>query len=165
MKRLSKRMRLGVFVAMVLAGSTFLAQQPVQQCAADTQVPDLIIQRIYLIKPIHECNVVVVVKNRGPGRVPNFVWTDHKPKSAGVYLYINGRGWGGASIWKFDPFKKLQTPGGTAEYISKLTISGPATVKAVVDMWDNVKETNNNNNFLVKRFEEGDCDALVPEIY
>lgn len=158
-------MGLGVFVTVVLTGAAFFAQEPVKQCAAAPQVPDLIIENIYLVKPINKCRVVVVVKNRGTGRVPNFVWTDHNPKSAGVYLYINGKGWGGASIWKFDSFKKLQPPGGTAEYVSNLTVSGDATVTAVVDFWNTVKETNNNNNSLTKRFHKEDCDSLVPQIF
>jgi len=111
-------------------------------------LPDLVIKNITLNR---NCQVVVTVKNNGPGKVPDTVWTHHHPKSAGVYLYINGNEWGGASIWLFDPMKNLQSPGGIATYISKLKVSGLATITAKVDLWNVVKETNEYNNKKMKR--------------
>ena len=164
MKRSTQCMGLGLFVTVVLTGASFLAQQPVQQCAAYNPFgPDLIIQEIFLVKYTSngDCYVAVKVKNRGPGRVPDFVWTDHNPKSAGVYLYRNGIGWGGAAIWQFDPERHLQKPGGMSIFESKLKVSGSATVKAVVDLWETVLETRDNNNSRTKAFKEGDCDSTT----
>src|SRR4030043_579174 len=107
MKRLVGVMGLIVFLTVVLTAGVLFAQQPAGK------LPDFTIEKIYLTK---DCMVAVVVKNLGPGPVPDEVWTVHKPKSAGVYLYKNGTGWGGASIWKFDPTKNLKNPGGTATY-------------------------------------------------
>ncbi len=152
MKRSAKLMGLVVFLAVVLTGVTLFAQQPGRKggttAPAVGRLPDLTVERIYLVK---DCRVAVRVKNLGPGIVPDEVWTVHTPKSAGVYFYINGKGWGGASIWKFDPTKKLQKPGGTATYVSKSKVSGSATIKTVVDLWNVVTEKNENNNSLEKK--------------
>ena len=71
--------------------------------------PDLTILKITLDR---NCNLAVVVRNNGPGPLPDFVYTNHHPKSAGVFVWINGKSWGGRSIWKFDTARKLQKPGG-----------------------------------------------------
>lgn len=97
------------------------------------------------------CHLVVVVRNNGPGPLPDYVYTKHHSKSAGVYVYIDGKKWGGQSIWKFDPTKKLQKPGGQAIYTSKYKVGPPVSVKAVVDMWNDVKEANERNNTLIRK--------------
>jgi hypothetical protein len=128
-----------VFLAVVLAAGVIFAQQPA------AKLPDFTIDKIYLTK---DCMVAVVVKNLGPGPVPDAVWTVHTPKSASVYLYKNGTGWGGATIWLFDPAKNLKAPGGTATYTSTLKVTGAAAIKAVVDLWNVVPEANEGNNSL-----------------
>jgi len=153
MKRSAFVMGLVFCLAVVLAAGSIFAQQKAGR------LPDFKIEKIYLTK---DCRVAVVVKNLGPGYVPDDVWTVHHPKSAGVYLYRNGTGWGGGSIWKFDPAKNLQKPGGTATYVSKLKVSGTAAIKAVVDLWDVVTEANENNNKVEKKLTcklppEGKC--------
>jgi len=148
MKKLAVVMGLVVLFAGVLAAGTLSAREPVTKGGATApqgRLPDFTIDKIYLTK---DCRVAVVVKNLGPGVVPDEVWTVHTPKSAGVYLYRNGTGWGGASIWKFDPAKHLKSPGGTATYVSTLKVTGAAAIKAVVDLWDVVAEANEGNNSL-----------------
>jgi len=110
--------------------------------------PDLVIRNILLDR---SCNVVVQVRNIGRGKVPNKVWTVHKPTSSSVYLRINGRGWGGATIWKFNPSKSLQPAGGGATYRSKLKVTGTAAVKATIDHTKQVAESNEGNNAMIKR--------------
>src|SRR4030042_136683 len=144
MKRLVGVMGLVVFVTVVLAAGTTFAQTK--------KLPDFKIDKIYLTK---DCKVAVVVKNLGPGVVPDTVWTVHTPKSAGVYLYKNGVGWGGASIWLFDSAKNLKAPGGTATYTSNLQVSGTAGIKAVVDLWNVVTEAQEGNNSLETKFTCG----------
>jgi hypothetical protein len=153
---------IGLFICLVvvLSAGTLFAQQPgkpgkpvgettsEQKKPPQKRLPDLTIDNIYLTK---DCRVAVVVKNLGPGIVPDEVWTVHTPKSAGVYLYRNGTGWGGSSIWKFDPTKNLQRPVGTATYVSKLKVSGTQRIKAVVDHWDMVTEAREGNNSLELR--------------
>jgi hypothetical protein len=149
MKKAVGVMGLVVFVAAVLAAGVSLAAQT----GAAAPLCDLTITKIYLTK---DCKVAVVVKNLGPGPVLDTVWTVHTPKSAGVYLYKNGAGWGGASIWLFDPAKNLKAPGGTATYTSNLQVSGTAGIKAVVDLWNVVPETNEGNNSLATKLT---CEA------
>jgi len=105
--------------------------------------PDLLVDKISLDT---NCNVVVKIRNSGKGKLPNSVWTNKNPKSAGVYLYINGKKWGGATIWKFDPRRRLQKSGGTAIYKSNLKVNGKANIKAVIDMWNQVAESQEGNN-------------------
>ena len=106
-------------------------------------LPDLVVDDVWLDKA---CRVVVRVKNNGPGSVPDNVWAVHTPESAGVYLRINGKPWGGATIWKFDASKALQKPGGSATYTSNLKVSGSAVIEAEVDLWNKVREKNEGNN-------------------
>ncbi|AEA34092.1 CARDB domain-containing protein [Hippea maritima] len=107
-------------------------------------LPDLTIKKIYLD---NACRVNVLVKNAGKAPLPNWVWTHHSPKNPGVYLYINGKKWGGKSIWKFDPSRKLQKPGGYAIYKSSLKVGDAKTnILAVVDYWSKVKESTKSNN-------------------
>jgi hypothetical protein len=108
-------------------------------------LPDLTVTKITMVE---KCTVAVEVKNLGPGLVPDNVWTVHTPQSAGVYLYRNGNNYGGAAIWLFDPSKNLKNPGGTATFVSNLNVSGTESIKAVVDLWNVVKEANENNNSL-----------------
>ena len=150
MKRSARVMGLVLFLAVVLTAGVLSAREPEPMttggaAAPASRLPDLTIDKIYLTK---DCRVAVVVKNLGTGIVPDEVWTVHTPKSAGVYLYKNGTGWGGGYIWKFDPAKHLKGPGGTATYVSKLKVSGTAGIKVVVDLWNVVVEANETNNSL-----------------
>jgi hypothetical protein len=110
-------------------------------------LPDLVIESIGTTKG--DCLVVVTVKNLGPGPVPIEAWTVHTPDSPGVYIYVNGKSWGGASIWRFDPARALLPAGGTAKYLSKLSLKGRiAEVKAVIDQTGKIAEINEGNNSL-----------------
>jgi len=88
--------------------------------------------------------VMVDLKNAGPGRVPNQVWTSQK--SASVMLFREGKRWGGASIKVIDPQRKLQKPGGKATYVSSLKVVGSKEITAVVDYGNRVGEVDKANN-------------------
>jgi len=139
-----------LLVSVCMVTSSF-AQQPTKKIknlkSLKPLLPDLTIVDIVVNK---RCQVVVMVKNLGPGMVPDEVWTGHKPDSSDVYLYRNGKRWGGASIWKFNPGKSLQPSGGKAIYTSKLKVSGKAKITAIIDETGQVKETNEGNNKNVK---------------
>lgn len=119
----------------------------VQQRPPFRLLPDLDVENIRLNS---DCNVVVKIRNNGPGRLPDDVWNVHTPQSAGVYLTIDGRKWGGETIWSFDPSRALQNPGGTAKFISNLKVSGNAVIKAEIDLWNVVAERNEANNTSTK---------------
>lgn len=108
-------------------------------------LPDLAIKEIALNR---QCSIVVTVENRGPGRVPDTVWTSHTPRSSSVYLKINGRGWGGATIWGIDPKKQLQIPGGEARYTFRYVVGKEIRVEASVDHTEVVSEADEVNNRL-----------------
>jgi len=112
------------------------------------QLPDLTIEDITLNE---QCFVVVTAKNNGPGRVPDEVWTVHTPDSSAIYLHINGKKWGGETIWHFDPDKNLQNPGGTAIMTSNLKVSGTAMINATIDSTRKVKEENERNNQMRRK--------------
>jgi hypothetical protein len=142
-----------LFISLYAVSISF-AQLPVKPEPEIKRLPDLVIQDLSLNK---NCQVVVKVKNNGPGIVPNEVWTVHTPKSAGVYLWKDGVGWGGGSIWKFDPGRSLQSPGGTAIYTSSLKVSGSANITATVDYWNKIEESEEGNN---KRTEKLTCKPV-----
>ncbi|MFK5881748.1 MAG: CARDB domain-containing protein [Sulfurospirillum sp.] len=111
--------------------------------ARRAKFPDLLIDKVYLNR---RCQVLVRVRNAGKGKIPVAVWTKRKPKSSSVYLKVNGRSWGGATIWKFDRRKKLLKPGGAAVYKSNLKVKGSETITAIVDITREVRESNERNN-------------------
>jgi hypothetical protein len=120
-------------------------------------LPDLTIDELTLDD---QCRVVVKAKNLGPGPVFDEVWTDHKPESAGINLYIDGKAWGSEIIWLLDPQKSLRNPGGTVVYRSNLKVSGTQTVKARIDQTRQVKEKDETNN---ERTALLTCKAPGPE--
>lgn len=126
-----------LFLIMLFSGVT----APAQQSAG--RLPDLVVDKIYLTRG---CHVAGVIRNLGPGDIPDEVWTATTPKSAGVYLYHNGSKWGGGAIWRFDPAKHLQAPGGTATFVSNLYVAGSAVIRMEVDIWDGVLEANEADN-------------------
>jgi hypothetical protein len=149
-----KRNKGSVFVVVVLAAlmlmgitATGYPQQPPIHPAkpAPQGLPDLVIEDITLNE---QCLVVVKAKNKGPGSVPDSVWTTHTPESSSVYLSINDKMWGGETIWYFDAAKNLQVQGGTATMTSNLKVTGTATIKATIDHTGKVKEANETNNEL-----------------
>lgn len=122
------------------------------QCAGlpgqQSNLPDLVIDDIKLDQ---NCNVMVRVRNAGPGHIADEVWTVYKPESSGVYLTVDGQGWGGETIWKFDPDKHLKAPGGTAIYRSTCRITATAFVQATIDHTKQVNEQNDQNNTRTER--------------
>jgi hypothetical protein len=132
-------------------------QQVTQPGLQQGKLPDLVVEDITLGS---DCRVVVKVRNLGPGYIPDETWMTHKPESSSVYLTVNGKGWGGETIWKFDPNKSLQYPGGLAVYESDLKITGTATIKATVDHTKQIKETNYTNNERTTRLT---CKAEVAQ--
>jgi hypothetical protein len=105
--------------------------------------PDLAIRGITVDG---SCHIAVTVINNGPGSVPDAVWTTKTPSSSSVYLTVNSKGWGGATIWSFDVAKRLQSPGGSATYVSSYVVKGSTSVQATVDHTAQVAESNEGNN-------------------
>lgn len=111
-------------------------------------LPDLVVDDMKLDQ---NCTVMVKIRNAGPGYIPDEVWTAHTPESASVYLTIDGKGWGGETIWKLDPDRHLRSPGGTAIYRSTYRITGTSVVQATVDHTKQVNEQTDANNTRTER--------------
>jgi len=109
--------------------------------------PDLQVTKIEITPA---CNVKVTVKNNGPGYVPNSVWAANVANNSDVFLYLNGRSWGGVQIRTIDPRHKLQPPGGSVSYTFNLKVSLNTVIKAIVDRTKKVTETREYNNELSK---------------
>ncbi|WP_456434004.1 CARDB domain-containing protein [Thermosulfuriphilus sp.] len=106
-------------------------------------LPDLYIEKIYLGS---DCRVLVKIKNQG-GFIPQSAWISN----LNVYLYMNGRGWGGVALRTIDSDKSLINPGGVLIYRSNLYLRGKANVRAVVDKDNVLQEKNETNNKLEVR--------------
>ncbi|MCP4152021.1 MAG: hypothetical protein GY757_30040 [bacterium] len=153
-------LKLLVMVLMLLMVAAGLPAQKKQVVMKKHLIkPDLDIVKVSTDR---DCNLVVVVKNNGPGMLPARVYSNHHPKSAGVYVHINGKRWGGQSIWKFDPGKRLKRRGGFASCTLNYKVSGSISVKAVVDMHNVVMETNENNNARTERLNCKSGLTIVP---
>jgi len=109
--------------------------------------PDLIIKRIYTNK---SCKVFVEVQNIGNGWLPNSVNYYKKPNSASIYLYRNGKRWGGRTLWSFKNVRYHLRPNGILIYRSNLRVKNGTRVTATVDMTHKINESNEFNNNLTK---------------
>lgn len=151
----------------IFAASSVSYAEPVRQPVRELYrppvirfLPDLAVEDIRLNS---DCRVVVKIRNNGPGRLPDDVWNVHTPKSAGIYLSIDGRKWGGATLWGFDPARTLQGSGGTAEYTSNLQVSAHSTIRAEIDLWNVVAESNKANNVLTKTLSCGEAQQVIED--
>ncbi len=106
-------------------------------------LPDL---GIRALKLVNDCRVQVLIQNMGKRELPASVW--QKQGSPNIYLYSNGRGWGGSSLWQVDPNKRLLRPGGIVAYTSNLKINGTQRIKAMVDSRNVLHESRENNNIM-----------------
>lgn len=152
---------------LFFAASTVSFAEPVRHPVRDFYrppiirfLPDLVVEDIRLN---NDCQVVVKIRNNGPGRLSDDVWSVHTPKSAGIYLSINGQKWGGATIWGFDPARALQASGGTAEYTSNLKVSAHSAIRAEIDLWNVVAESNKANNVLTKTLSCGEVTPVTED--
>jgi len=153
MKRIKKRQFIGVMGIIFLLICTLVVNAQLQTNPPKTKIkartpvfralPDLVIEKIFVHK---DCHLAVLVKNRGPGYLPDSLYTNPHPKTAGVYVTINGKRWGGQTIPGFDAAKNLKKPGGTATCVLRYKIGTPIQVKAEVDIWNDVKEAKEKNN-------------------
>ncbi|MBW1997280.1 MAG: hypothetical protein JRJ29_04860 [Deltaproteobacteria bacterium] len=108
--------------------------------------PDLAVKEI---RVVGGCKVAVTIVNAGPGDLPDAAW--QQGSSPTVYLYRNGRSWGGANLIGIDRTKRLRRPGGEVQYVSNLRVSGTERIKAMVDFNNTLREGNETNNIMVRQ--------------
>ncbi len=110
-------------------------------------LPDLTVEDIYLDE---NCRVVAVVKNLGPGSVPQALWSIKDVPECTLKLFLNEEEYCVNSIFEFDPEKKLEPVDGIAVFPSSMEINEESTVTAVLECLDIVQEQNQENNTLTK---------------
>ena len=120
-------------------------------CAAGK--PDLVIDSISLD---HECRVLVKVRNVG-GPLDHALWT--MKNAPMLYIYQNGRPWGGAAISAIDPQKNLSMTNGTATYRSHLKVPTTLKIRAMIDSNSRIDEKNEMNNFMETTLK---CQQNIP---
>lgn len=123
-------------------------------------LPDLVITDVSLDS---NCRVLVSVANQGTGPLPDTVWTEQTPSSSSLYLrQAAASSGGGITLWKLDPGRQLQRPGGSARWYSGLVISATQQLDASVDHTAAVNESNESNNSKRVTLTCADSATLAP---
>jgi hypothetical protein len=108
-------------------------------------LPDISVVDLYLSR---ENQIAVSLVNSGSAVIPASYWQNNAPT---IYLYRNGKGWGGVTLKIFDPGMKLANPGGKVVYIfQNPTLTAKETIKVVFDSQNTLAESNENNNEMTK---------------
>ena len=121
----------------------------------DLQPISFTLQPTGTIRANGPCQIVITLKNNGPGTVPDaaFVQTAAGP---GVQMYADGAPWGGIILGGIDPTKQLQPVGGTVTWpwfggtANLFLAPGTHTLRLDVDNTNIVGESNEGNNSLTQ---------------
>jgi hypothetical protein len=105
--------------------------------------PDLLVDRITL-NP--SGNIVVEIRNAGPGPLPDSAWKSTESYAACFVIMIGVQFVDYATLWAADPNRELKNPGGTVTYTSPIRIQEPTTVRVWMDITEQIEEANENNN-------------------
>ncbi len=128
--------------------------------------PDLIVTDIKAKDDPKGCFLQVTLKNNGPGKIPETYY--HKPPRVAIQMYNGNNPWGGIVLFGFDPYKKVQNPGGMATWdwfpgAQNLRLHpGYYTIKVVADSNHELAEANENNNSLARKVSCG-CNVRLPK--
>jgi hypothetical protein len=105
--------------------------------------PDLVVDKITL-NPAG--NIVVEIRNAGPGPMPDTAWRSTESFAACFVIMIGVQFVDYATLWAADPNRALKNPGGTITYTSPIKIQEPTTVRVWLDITEQVEEANEGNN-------------------
>jgi hypothetical protein len=105
--------------------------------------PDLVVDKITL-NP--SGNIVVEIRNAGPGPMPDSAWRSTESFAACFVIMIGVQFVDYATIWAADPDRALKNPGGSVTYVSPVKIQEPTTVRVWMDITEQVEEANEGNN-------------------
>ena len=123
----------GILLCMAGQGST---QQAVLK-------PDLVVDKIAL-NP--SGNIVVEIRNAGPGPLPDKAWVSTESYAACFVIMIGVQFVDYATLWAADPNRVLRDPGGTITYTSPVKIQEPTAVRVWLDPTEQIDEANRANN-------------------
>lgn len=120
-------------------------------------LPDLTVTNLAVDE---NCQIVVVLKNNGPGELPITAYDQFQGPT--VTLRKDGTPFGGWRLTATDPGRQLRQPGGTVTWTrGTLKLSGTATVSVTVDNNHLVAEENEENNSLSKTLS---CTPALPDL-
>jgi hypothetical protein len=105
--------------------------------------PDLVVDKITL-NP--SGNIVVEIRNAGPGPMPDSAWRSTESFAACFVIMIGVQFVDYATIWAADPDRALKNPGGSVTYTSPIKIQEPTTVRVWLDITEQIEESNEGNN-------------------
>jgi len=108
-----------------------------------TPKPDLVVDKIAL-NP--SGNIVVEIRNAGPGPLPDSAWKSTESYAACFVIMIGVQFVDYATLWAADPDRALKNPGGTITYVSPIKLQEPTAVRVWMDITEQVDEANEGNN-------------------
>jgi hypothetical protein len=136
------RSRIGLVVTLITVGALLYAAAPVS--AQETAPkPDLVVDKITL-NP--SGNIVVEIRNAGPGPMPDIAWRSTESFAACFVIMIGVQFVDYATLWAADPNRVLKNPGGLITYTSPIRIQEPTTVRVWLDITEQIEEANESNN-------------------
>jgi len=105
--------------------------------------PDLVVDKITL-NP--SGNIVVEIRNAGPGPMPDQAWVSTESFAACFVIMMGVQFVDYATLWAADPNRALRNPGGSITYTSPVRIQEPTAVRVWMDITEQIEEASETNN-------------------
>lgn len=135
--------RMNRFVITLITVGALLCPAVWVSAQDTTPKPDLVVDKITL-NP--SGNIVVEIRNAGPGPLPDSAWRSTESYAACFVIMIGVQFVDYATLWAADPNRALKNPGGTITYVSPIKIQEPTAVRVWMDITEQVEEANEGNN-------------------
>jgi hypothetical protein len=136
------RSRMGLVVMLITVGALLYAAVPASAQEAAPK-PDLVVDKIFL-NP--SGNIVVEIRNAGPGPLPDKAWVSTESYAACFVIMIGVQFIDYATFWAADPNRILRNPGGTLTYTSPIKIQEPTAIRVWIDPTEQIDEASKANN-------------------
>ena len=135
--------RMNRFIITLIAIGVLLCAAAPASAQETVPKPDLVIDKIYLN---NTGNIVVEIRNAGPGPLPDTAYRSTESFAACFVIMIGVQFVDYATLWAADPNRALKNPGGTITYTSPVKIQEPTAVRVWMDITEQVEEANEGNN-------------------
>ncbi len=136
------RSRIRLISILITFGALLFTTVPASAQDASLK-PDLVVDKIYL-NPAG--NIVVDIRNAGPGLLPDTAWRSTESYAACFVIMIGVQFVDYAPLWAADPNRALRSPGGSITYVSPVKIQEPTAVRVWLDVTEQVEDANRANN-------------------
>jgi hypothetical protein len=130
-------------ITLIALGAVLCAAAPASAQGVAEAKPDLVVDKIYL-NP--SGNIVVEIRNAGPGLLPDKAWVSTESFAACFVIMIGVQFVDYATLWAADPNRVLKNPGGSITYTSTIRIQEPTVVRVWLDITEQIEEANKSNN-------------------